>query len=203
VAPTVTLNPVTQTGYAGTTLTFTANASGTLTPTVQWQVSTNKGVSWVNDAGATSTSLTTAPLTTTESGWEVRAVFTNAAGTATTSAATITVLKDVAPKMTLQPTNVTVKAGTTASFTATASGLPTPNVDQRCGRDVDDPQVHGDRSTERLEVQSRVPERGRIGNHEGRHAQGHLTHRPTFGVERESGAAPGPLLVCANRQCLS
>jgi hypothetical protein len=128
VAPTVTLNPVTQTGYAGTTLTFTANASGTPTPTVQWQVSTNKGESWVNDAGATSTSLTTAPLTTTESGWEVRAVFTNAAGTATTSAATITVLKDVAPKMTLQPTNVTVKAGTTASFTATASGLPTPSV---------------------------------------------------------------------------
>ncbi len=128
VAPAVTVNPISQTGYAGATLTFTASASGTPTPSVQWQVSTNKGTSWSNAAGATSTSLTTAALTTTESGWEVRAVFTNAAGTATTSAATITVLRDVAPKVTLQPTNKTVRAGSIASFMATASGTPTPTV---------------------------------------------------------------------------
>ena len=128
VAPTVTLDPISQTGYAGTTLTFTASASGTPTPTVQWQVSTNKGASWANQPGATSETFTTAPLTTTESGREFRAVFTNVAGTATTSAATMTVLRAVAPKVTTQPTNKTVRAGSTASFSANANGTPTPTV---------------------------------------------------------------------------
>jgi hypothetical protein len=130
VAPAVTSNPRSQTGYAGTTLTFTASASGSPTPSVQWQVSTNKGASWVNytGSGATSPSVTSAPLTTSESGWDIRAVFTNVAGTATTSAATITVLKDVAPRVTTQPSNVTVIPGSTAKFTAAASGAPTPSV---------------------------------------------------------------------------
>jgi hypothetical protein len=129
-APGITLNPVSQTGYAGTTLTFTANASGYPTPTVQWQISTNKGSTWTNytGAGATSSSVTSASLTTSESGWEVRAVFKNSSGKATTSAATITVLKDVVPKVTAQPVSKTVAPGTTASFSAAASGAPTPTV---------------------------------------------------------------------------
>jgi hypothetical protein len=130
VAPAITLNPVSATGYAGTTLTFTANASGYPTPTVQWQISTNKGATWTNytGAGATSPTITSAALTTSESGWEVRAVFKNASGKAATSAATITVLKDVAPKVTTQPANQTVSAGSTASFSAAASGEPNPTV---------------------------------------------------------------------------
>ncbi len=133
VAPAVTSNPVSQTGYVGTTLTFTASALGTPSPTVQWQVSTNKGASWSNytGTGATSPSVTSASLTLAESGWEVRAVFTNVAGTATTSAATVTVLKDVAPRVTAQPSNVTVSPGSTATFSAAASGAPTPSVQWR------------------------------------------------------------------------
>ncbi|HEY6472880.1 MAG TPA: hypothetical protein VIY26_08315 [Acidimicrobiales bacterium] len=133
VAPAITSNPVSQTGYVGTTLTFTASASGTPTPSVQWQVSTDKGASWANytGSGATSTSVTSASLTTSETGWKVRAVFTNVAGTATTSAATITVLKDVAPRVTTQPSNETVSPGSTASFKAAASGAPTPSVQWR------------------------------------------------------------------------
>jgi Immunoglobulin I-set domain len=132
-APAVTSNPFSQTGYAGTTLTFTASASGTPTPSVQWQVSTNRGSSWANytGSGAASPSVTSASLTTSESGWEVRAVFTNVAGIATTSAATITVLKDVAPRVTTQPSNETVSPGSTASFSAAASGAPAPSVQWR------------------------------------------------------------------------
>lgn len=130
VPPAVTLNPVSQTGYAGTTLTFTAGASGAPTPSVQWQISTNKGSTWANytGAGATSPSVTSAALTTAESGWEVRAVFTNGSGTATTSAATITVLKDVVPKVTVQPAKKTVAPGATVAFGAGASGEPTPTA---------------------------------------------------------------------------
>ena len=46
-APMVTANPGNQTVPAGQTVTFTAAASGTPTPTVQWQSSPN-GVSYTN-----------------------------------------------------------------------------------------------------------------------------------------------------------
>jgi hypothetical protein len=127
-APVITSNPVSQTAYAGTTLTFSANAAGTPSPTVQWQVSTNQGKSWTNYSPAMTTSLTTKALTVAENNWEVRAVFTNPMGTVTTTAATITVLRDVAPKVTTQPTGQSVAPGATATFTAAASGAPTPAV---------------------------------------------------------------------------
>ena len=44
-APLVTLDPVSQTVTVGQTVNFTAAATGTPTPTVIWQVSTNGGVS--------------------------------------------------------------------------------------------------------------------------------------------------------------
>ena len=59
-------------------------------------------------------------------GYEYEAVFTNTAGSVTTSAATLTV--QTAPTVTTQPTNQTVHAGGTATFTAAASGNPTPTV---------------------------------------------------------------------------
>jgi hypothetical protein len=87
-APVVTLNPVSQTATSGT-VTFTAAASGSPAPTVQWQVSTNGGASFSNISGATSTSLTVT-VTPAVNGNQYRAVFTNGCGTATTTAATLT-----------------------------------------------------------------------------------------------------------------
>src|SRR5262249_25118157 len=55
VAPSITTNPTNQTVNAGQTATFTAAATGTPTPTVQWQVSTNGGTSFSDISGATST----------------------------------------------------------------------------------------------------------------------------------------------------
>src|SRR3989442_3852429 len=88
--PTITTQPANQTVTAGQTATFTAAATGSPTPTVQWQVSTDGGVTFNNVSGATSTTLsfTTA---SSQNGYQYRAVFTNAAGTATTTAATLTV----------------------------------------------------------------------------------------------------------------
>lgn len=88
-APTVTTNPSNQTVVAGSAATFTAAATGTPTPTVQWQ---RNGV---DISGATSTSYTT-PATTISGGSAnngdlFRAVFTNASGTATSNVATLTV----------------------------------------------------------------------------------------------------------------
>ncbi len=64
---------------------------GQTAPTVQWQVSTDGGQTWTNITGATSTTLYFV-TTSGENGYEYRAVFTNPAGQATTTAAILTVL---------------------------------------------------------------------------------------------------------------
>src|SRR5579864_7876877 len=122
-APAVTTNPANLTVTAGATATFTAAASGNPTPTVQWMVNTGSGFTAV--AGATSTTLS---FTTTaaQTGNQYEAVFTNTQGTATTTAATLTV--NTLPVITTNPTNVSVLAGATATFTAAATGSPAPTV---------------------------------------------------------------------------
>ena len=59
-------------------------------------------------------------------GASYRAVFTNAAGTATTSAATLSVQK-AKPVIVRQPTSVTSSPFTTASFHVEAVGYPAPH----------------------------------------------------------------------------
>jgi hypothetical protein len=86
VAPVITTQPAEQDVVSGGTVTFTAAASGSPDPTVQWQVSTDDGSTWANISGATSTS-----YSFTDDGGEAgnlyQAVFTNTAGSATTVAA--------------------------------------------------------------------------------------------------------------------
>jgi len=88
--PTITTQPANQMVTAGQTATFTAAATGSPTPTVQWQVSTDGGATFSNVSGATSTTLSFATASS-QNGYQYRVVFTNAAGTATTTAATLTV----------------------------------------------------------------------------------------------------------------
>jgi len=91
VPPSITLQPVDVTVVAPATATFTAAASGVPSPTVQWQQSTDAGVTWTNINGATNPSLTTPATVLADSGKRFRAVFTNASGSVTTSAAILTV----------------------------------------------------------------------------------------------------------------
>lgn len=90
-APVVTRQPASKTTVAsGKKVTLTATAEGTPRPVVQWQVSTNSGKTWKNIAGATSTKYSfTAKVSL--SGNRYRTVFTNAAGTAYSSSALLTV----------------------------------------------------------------------------------------------------------------
>ena len=128
-APVVTQNPSNLTVTAGQQATFTAAASGTPTPTVIWQVSTNGGATYNNISWATSTTLSFTTISS-HNGYLFRAVFTNSVGTATTTAATLTVNPGgpVAPSITQNPSNLTVTAGQQATFTALANGEPTPTV---------------------------------------------------------------------------
>jgi uncharacterized repeat protein (TIGR01451 family) len=123
--PGISLQPMAQTVCSGATATFNASATGSPTPTVQWQVSTNGGTTFSNMTGATSTTLS---FTTSagQNGNQYRAVFTNTAGSTNTNAALLTV--NTAPAITLNPLSHTVTSGQTATFTAGASGQPTPTV---------------------------------------------------------------------------
>jgi hypothetical protein len=89
-APAIVTNPSSQSLAAGSTVTFIASATGTPTPTAQWQMSSNAGGSFSNVSGATLSVLSFA-VTTAENGNVYRAVFTNSQGTATTTAASLTV----------------------------------------------------------------------------------------------------------------
>lgn len=91
MAPKVTSQPVNRTVAQGGSTGFSAAASGTPAPTVQWQVSTNGGFTWSNVPGATATALTLTNVAYSANGNRYRAVFTNTAGKATTSAAGLTV----------------------------------------------------------------------------------------------------------------
>ncbi|MBL8210917.1 MAG: hypothetical protein JNK87_09405 [Bryobacterales bacterium] len=124
-APTVTTNPQPVTVTAPNTATFTAAATGNPAPTVQWQVSTNGGGSFTDIPGATSTTLAFATQAS-QNGNRFRAMFSNTGGTAPSSAALLTV--NFAPSVTQDPGAVTVNALTQASFTAAATGGPTPTV---------------------------------------------------------------------------
>ena len=132
-APAITTQPTTQTIVAGQNGSFTAAASGTPAPTLQWQVSTNGGTTFSNLAngapysGVTTSVLTLTAVTTGLNNNQYRLVATNSAGTATSTAATLTVsTASSAPTITTQPSNQTVTTGGNASFTVAASGTPTP-----------------------------------------------------------------------------
>jgi hypothetical protein len=125
-APIVTTSPNSQTVTAGQTATFTAAANANPAATVQWQVSTDGGNTFTNISGANSTTLTLTNVQASQNGFKYQAVFTNSIGTNTSTAATLTVL--FAPIVTINPSNQTVNAGQSATFTAAAGGNPTPIV---------------------------------------------------------------------------
>jgi len=131
-APSVTTNPTNQSVPAGQPASFTAAATGSPTPTVQWyEGAVGSGTPLTN--GATYGGVTTGTLTVntsssaTDNGTTYYAVFTNSQGSASTTAASLTDTL-AAPTVTTQPTAVSTTAGNTAAFTAAASGSPVPTV---------------------------------------------------------------------------
>jgi sugar lactone lactonase YvrE len=128
--PSFTTQPTSQTVTVGASVTFTAAATGSPTPTYQWQ----KGAA--NIAGATSASYTIASAAAGDAG-TYAAIATNSAGSATSTAATLTVnsapTTATAPAITTQPTSQTVTVGASVTFTAAASGSPTPTYQWQKG----------------------------------------------------------------------
>ncbi len=95
VAPQVTAQPATATVVDGQYATFSAAASGTPAPAVQWEVSSDGGETWAQIMNATATTYTFKP-DSTENANEYRAMFTNGAGTVATNPASLVAATDSA-----------------------------------------------------------------------------------------------------------
>ncbi|MGG7464201.1 putative Ig domain-containing protein [Plantibacter sp. YIM 135347] len=134
-APVVTLDPASQTVEPGTDVTFSADATGDETPTVQWQHRTAGSSDWVDLAGATDRSRVVLAADVAD-GDAYRAVFSNGLGSVTTAEATIglpavpvvVVVNDIDDQSTVVDDTVEVQVEASASdgssLTYTATGLP-------------------------------------------------------------------------------
>jgi hypothetical protein len=130
LTPTVTTQPRDATttlglGVASKDITFTAAATGTPAPALQWQTRAGSSDRWSDVAGATGGALTVT-ATVAKSGLQVRAVATNAAGAIATGAATLDV--QAAPAIVVQPDPQSTVAGTATTFNVAPSGNPYPSV---------------------------------------------------------------------------
>ncbi|MES2474396.1 MAG: family 16 glycoside hydrolase [Verrucomicrobiota bacterium] len=112
--------PTSLANHVGDTITFTAHAIASPTPTFQWQYSTN-GVAWSPVIGATQAmlSISAAPYSAAGS---YRVVATNANAAVTSDAATLSMTFPT-PDITQQPAPLGVKTGANATFSVVATGI--------------------------------------------------------------------------------
>jgi alpha-tubulin suppressor-like RCC1 family protein len=116
VLPAITSQPTSRTVLQGASTSFTVAATGTPAPTYQWHLN------GVAISGATSTTYTLASAQADNAG-SYTCIVSNPAGSVTSSTATLTV--NVPATVATPPSNVTVFAGDTATFTVSATGTPT------------------------------------------------------------------------------
>ncbi|MGO9462978.1 MAG: beta strand repeat-containing protein, partial [Isosphaeraceae bacterium] len=125
VAPVVTSSPSDQSVVVGQPASFSASADGIPNASVQWQIEAPGATTFSNISGATSTTYTFTPASS-DDGDQFQAVFTNAAGSVTSNAASLQVL--YAPIITTEPASTSFNPGDLVTFTAAAAGDPQPTV---------------------------------------------------------------------------
>jgi Immunoglobulin domain len=120
IAPEITSGPDNQGVLAGSNATFTVSATGSPAPSFQWRFN------GTNIALATAISYTVTNAQVADEG-AYSVIVSNDAGTVTSSNASLTLVPPQAPAITNQPQGLTVALGSNATFTVSASGLPTPS----------------------------------------------------------------------------
>lgn len=113
---------------------FTVACSGTPTPTVIWEMSSDGGVTWIPLQDASVSTLILAAATSQMSGWQVRAVGTNSCGMVISQPAQLTVQN--APSITTQPVNMVATAGDTVTLQVGAAGSDLTYQWQKNGVDI-------------------------------------------------------------------
>ena len=116
-APSISIQPGSQTVNAGQTVSFGVVASGTGTLSYQWSKNGNP------ISGATSSGYTSPATTIADNGAVYAVTVSNAYGTVSSSNALLTVAPAaVAPTFSTQPASQSIPVGQTASFSVTVSG---------------------------------------------------------------------------------
>ena len=128
VPPSIVTQPLAQSVVAPTAASFTVVASGTPTPSYQWQRSTDLGVTFSDIPAATSATYTTPSTTVAETGQRFRVRVSNSAGSVESAVVALTVTAIGAPTFSAQPTDQSVTAPATATFAVTATGTPPPSL---------------------------------------------------------------------------
>jgi hypothetical protein len=113
-APSITIQPVSQTIVAGKAATFSVTTSGTTPLSYQW----NKNGAPIS--GATSASYKTPNTTALDNGSQFVVIVTNSLSSVTSVAVTLAV--NVPPSIMTQPVSQTVIAGQTVIFSGVATG---------------------------------------------------------------------------------
>ncbi|MFC3146113.1 immunoglobulin domain-containing protein [Piscinibacterium candidicorallinum] len=120
VAPSISTQPLGLTAAAGQTVTFGVSANGTGPLSYQWQRNGNA------IANSNSPVLSLSNVQTANAG-DYTVTVSNSAGSVTSSPASLVVTPaPTLPVITASPQNRSVPLGSTATFTATVTGSPTP-----------------------------------------------------------------------------
>ena len=125
---TITTQPQDTSIVAGRVVEFTVAATGVGTLSYQWETSTDGGATWKN-TGFTGNKTDTLTWTVTEShnGRKYRCVVSDANGSVTSDAATLTIVEETVPTVTIttQPQDTSIVAGRVVEFTVAATGVGT------------------------------------------------------------------------------
>ena len=120
----ISLQPLSQTNAAGSTVTFTVVATTFFPVTYQWQKNGTNLFDGGNLSGANTNTLTITGISDSDSS-SYSVIVSNSYGSVTSSIVTLTVIDP--PIITSQPLSRTNNAGSTATFTVIAGGSTTPD----------------------------------------------------------------------------
>ncbi len=117
--PTISTQPAAQTVATGANANFSVTATGSAPLAYQWLKGGATIANGTKYSGVTTSALTVAAVAAADAG-NFSVVVTNLAGSVTSSVAALTIV--ATPTITTPPANVSVVAGTNASFSVTAAG---------------------------------------------------------------------------------
>ncbi len=126
-APVIVVQPPSTSVTLGQTATFAVTATGSTPLGFQW----NKNGTAIS--GATGATYVTPATTAADNNAQFTVKVTNALGSVTSSAATLTVVPAAAIAITTQPANQTAYVGQTATYSVVATGSPTLTYQWRKG----------------------------------------------------------------------
>lgn len=127
-SPWIYAQPSSTNALVGQSVQFNVAIGGYPPPVDQWQVSADNGQTWTNLSdsalytGTATQTLTITAVTTALNGDQYRCVATDASGSVTSTAATLS--ERETPVFTTQPVSQTVGLGIVANFTAAAAAIP-------------------------------------------------------------------------------